>query len=153
MSKDGLHFEFDIRLQLKPRDEFGGAVVVFVDHVNELVLDGVVWVESLLDEFLHSVDDDHSHEHLPDLELPDAGGQSLGELCILRVVLPGDCQLHANLVLLCLALQVLHRLLAVDVVQMRDFVFTLKQVLLQSEVLILAKGFCQGQDQGFLVTS
>lgn len=55
-------------------------------HVNELILNRVIWVLPLLNQFVHSVYHDHSYKHLSNFELSNAVRQSLCKFCILLVI-------------------------------------------------------------------
>jgi hypothetical protein len=48
VSEDGLHLQLEVSLQLKVSDYLRRPVVVLMNHMNELVLNLLIWVPRLL---------------------------------------------------------------------------------------------------------
>jgi hypothetical protein len=55
VSEDRLYLQFEVSLKLKVSDYLGRPVVVLMNHMNELVLNLLIWVLSLVNQPLHAV--------------------------------------------------------------------------------------------------
>ena len=145
-SEDGLHLQLQIGLQLKVRDYLGRPVVVLMHHMNELVLNLLllIRVTRLLRQPLHPVDHHYGDKHPAEFELSLTLPESFGDLQVHLAVTDCVLQVRGDLgALLGLAQQILHRLLAVDVLHVGDLVLLLEHVLLPGHVLILGECLCE----------